>query len=81
LVDFLLNFHTKANPKSGGRFFKNPTSYLVKMKCYPWTYDDKVALMVISHTLYGQGMNHGLNITILQDCIDKCTETTGEQFS
>ena len=26
-------------------FFKNPTSYLVTMKCYPWAYEDKVALI------------------------------------
>ncbi len=26
-------------------FFKNPTSYLVTIKCYPWTYENKVALI------------------------------------
>ena len=26
-------------------FFKNPTSYLAIMKCYPWTFEDKVALI------------------------------------
>lgn len=44
-------------------FFKNPTSALVTMKCYPWTYWDKVALVGDSaHAVvpfYGQGMNAG----------------------
>lgn len=44
-------------------FFKNPTSTLVTMKCYPWTYEDKVALVGDSaHAIvpfYGQGMNAG----------------------
>lgn len=55
-------------------FFKNPTSYLVKMKCYPWTYEDKVALIGDSaHAIvpfYGQGMNAGFeDITILNEMI------------
>ncbi|MEX0291251.1 MAG: FAD-dependent oxidoreductase, partial [Flavobacteriaceae bacterium] len=44
-------------------FFTNPTSALVTMKCYPWTYWDKVALVGDSaHAVvpfYGQGMNAG----------------------
>ncbi len=44
-------------------FFKNPTSALVTMKCYPWTYWDKAALVGDSaHAVvpfYGQGMNAG----------------------
>ena len=44
-------------------FFKNPTSALVTMKCYPWTYWDKIALVGDSaHAIvpfYGQGMNAG----------------------
>lgn len=55
-------------------FFKNPTSYLVKMKCYPWTYKDKLALIGdAAHAIvpfYGQGMNAGFeDITILNDLI------------
>jgi len=44
-------------------FFKNPTSAMVTMKCYPWTYWDKIALVGDSaHAVvpfYGQGMNAG----------------------
>lgn len=44
-------------------FFKNPTSAMVTMKCYPWTYWNKVALVGDSaHAIvpfYGQGMNAG----------------------
>ncbi len=44
-------------------FFGNPTSTMVTMKCYPWTYWDKVVLVGDSaHAVvpfYGQGMNAG----------------------
>nr|WP_299074669.1 NAD(P)/FAD-dependent oxidoreductase [uncultured Allomuricauda sp.] len=44
-------------------FFKNPTSAMVTMKCYPWAYWNKVALVGDSaHAIvpfYGQGMNAG----------------------
>ncbi len=57
-------------------FFKNPTSYLAIMKCYPWTYEDKVALIGDSaHAIvpfYGHGMNAGFeDITILNEMIQK----------
>jgi kynurenine 3-monooxygenase len=57
-------------------FFKNPTSYLVTMKCFPWTYSDKVALIGDAcHAIvpfYGHGMNAGFeDITVLNEMIDK----------
>ena len=57
-------------------FFKNPTSYLVMMKCFPWTFKDKVALIGDSaHAIvpfYGHGMNAGFeDITILNEMISK----------
>ncbi len=57
-------------------FFKNPTSAMVTMKCYPWTYWNKVALVGDSaHAIvpfYGQGMNAGFeDISVLDDLIEK----------
>lgn len=57
-------------------FFKNPTSAMVTMKCYPWTYWDKVALVGDSaHAIvpfYGQGMNAGFeDIYVLNTIIKK----------
>lgn len=57
-------------------FFKNPTSAMVTMKCYPWTYWDKVALVGDSaHAVvpfYGQGMNAGFeDIYILNRILEK----------
>lgn len=57
-------------------FFKNPTSAMVTMKCYPWTYWDKVALVGDSaHAVvpfYGQGMNAGFeDIFVLDQIITK----------
>ena len=57
-------------------FFKNPTSALVTMKCYPWTYWDKVALIGdAAHAVvpfFGQGMNAGFeDIYVLNEFIHK----------
>ena len=57
-------------------FFKNPTSYLAIMKCYPWTYEDKVALIGDSaHAIvpfYGHGMNAGFeDITVLEQMMEE----------
>ena len=57
-------------------FFENPTSTLVTMKCFPWTFEDKVALIGDAcHAIvpfYGQGMNAGFeDITILYEMIQK----------
>lgn len=56
-------------------FKNNPTSALVTMKCYPWTYWDKIALVGDSaHAVvpfYGQGMNAGFeDISVLDDIIE-----------
>lgn len=57
-------------------FFNNPTSAMVTMKCYPWTYWNRVALVGDSaHAVvpfYGQGMNAGFeDISVLDDLINQ----------
>lgn len=56
-------------------FFKNPTSSMVTIKCYPWIYQDKVALIGdASHAVvpfYGQGMNAGFeDVKVLKDLLE-----------
>ncbi len=49
-------------------FRTNPVSSLVTVKCFPWTFDDKIALIGdAAHAIvpfYGQGMNCGF-----EDCV------------
>lgn len=79
LVDFFAEFFPDTGaviPDLVEDFFKNPTSYLVIMKCYPWTYEDKVAIIGdAAHAIvpfYGQGMNAGFeDITILSEMMAK----------
>jgi kynurenine 3-monooxygenase len=57
-------------------FMNNPTSSLVTVKCYPWTFDDKIALIGdAAHAIvpfYGQGMNCGFeDCVVLNSLIDK----------
>jgi kynurenine 3-monooxygenase len=63
-------------PKLAEDFFKNPTSTLVTMKCFPWAYEDKIALIGDAcHAIvpfYGQGMNAGFeDISILNEMIQR----------
>ncbi|NMH27258.1 FAD-dependent oxidoreductase [Flavobacterium silvaticum] len=63
-------------PNLTADFFRNPTSTLVTMKCYPWTFEDKVALIGDAcHAIvpfYGQGMNVGFeDITVLSGLMEK----------
>ncbi|TGD57414.1 FAD-dependent oxidoreductase [Flavobacterium humi] len=79
LVDFFAKYFPDTAaviPDLVEDFFKNPTSYLVMMKCFPWTFEDKVALIGDSaHAIvpfYGQGMNAGFeDITVLSEMIEK----------
>ena len=57
-------------------FATNPTSSLVTVRCYPWVYDQKIALLGdAAHAIvpfYGQGMNAGFeDCRILNNCIDE----------
>jgi kynurenine 3-monooxygenase len=57
-------------------FFNNPTSSLVTVKCFPWTVEDKLALIGdAAHAIvpfFGQGMNCGFeDCSVLNGLIDK----------
>ncbi len=79
LVEFFAKYFPDTKeviPDLVNDFFRNPTSYLAIMKCYPWTYEDKVALIGDSaHAIvpfYGHGMNAGFeDITVLNELIAK----------
>lgn len=62
-------------------FFNNPTSAMVTMKCYPWTYWNKVALVGDSaHAVvpfYGQGMNAGFEDIY---CLDRIISEQGDNW-
>ncbi|MBX3164166.1 MAG: FAD-dependent monooxygenase [Bacteroidetes bacterium] len=60
-------------------FFNNPTSSLVTVKCFPWTFDEKIALIGdAAHAIvpfYGQGMNCGFeDCVVLNNLIEKHNE-------
>lgn len=79
LVDFFAEYFPDTKeviPDLVEDFFKNPKSYLVMMKCFPWTHNDTVALIGDSaHAIvpfYGHGMNAGFeDITILNEMIER----------
>jgi kynurenine 3-monooxygenase len=64
----------------------NPTGLLVTVRCTPWHYDDKVALIGdAAHAVvpfYGQGINAGFeDCDVLMDCIDEHAPNWGRVFS
>lgn len=61
-------------PELETEFFANPTSSLVTVRCFPWTYSDEVLLLGdASHAMvpfYGQGMNSGFeDCTVLAELL------------
>jgi kynurenine 3-monooxygenase len=58
-------------------FFGRPEASMITIRCAPWTYQDKVALVGDSaHAMvpsYGQGANSGFeDCSVLADCIAGC---------
>jgi kynurenine 3-monooxygenase len=56
-------------------FFNNPTGSLVTIRCFPWIYQDRIALLGDScHAIvpfFGQGMNAAFeDCRVMSDCID-----------
>ncbi len=67
-------------------YFANPSASLVTVKCFPWTFDDKLALIGdAAHAIvpfYGQGMNCGFeDCVVLDELITKHDENWHEIFS
>ncbi len=66
-------------------FMNNPTSSLVTVKCFPWTFDNKIGLIGdAAHAIvpfYGQGMNCGFeDCVVLNELIEKHKENWNEIF-
>jgi len=66
-------------------FINNPTSSLVTVKCFPWTFDNKIALIGdAAHAIvpfYGQGMNCGFeDCVVLNDLMEKYGEDWNKVF-
>ena len=66
-------------------FFENPTGSLVTIKCFPWSYEDKVLLLGdAAHAVvpfYGQGMNAGFeDCTVLNELLEKYGSDTKGLF-
>jgi kynurenine 3-monooxygenase len=64
-------------------FIHNPTSSLVTVKCFPWTFDNKIALIGdAAHAIvpfYGQGMNCGFeDCVVLDELIQKYKDNWDE---
>jgi len=66
-------------------YFRNPTSSMVSVKCFPWAYKDKIALIGdAAHGVvpfYGQGMNAGFEDCVVLDRImDQYGDDWGQVF-
>jgi kynurenine 3-monooxygenase len=69
-------------PNLAEEFFSRPVNSMVTIKCSPWSYRDKAALIGdAAHTIYpsyGQGANAGF-----EDCavLDECMDRYGEDWT
>ncbi|MBS9524381.1 FAD-dependent monooxygenase [Litoribacter ruber] len=69
-------------PTLGEDFFKNPTSALITINCYPWVKNQCLLIGDASHAMvpfYGQGMNCGFeDCYVLDGLIEKYGTTSWE---
>jgi kynurenine 3-monooxygenase len=73
-------------PKLLEDFRTNPTGSLVTIRCAPWFYKDKVALVGdAAHAVvpfYGQGMNAAFeDCVVLNDCLEKFPDNRERAFA
>jgi kynurenine 3-monooxygenase len=65
-------------------FFRNPTSGLMTVSCYPWAADNTLLLGDAAHAIvpfYGQGMNSGFeDCTLLAEILDANPGTKWEDL-
>lgn len=67
-------------------FFHNPSASLVTVKCFPWSFEDKMLLLGdASHAIvpfYGQGMNCGFeDCTILNEIMEKYLSKPNDELA
>jgi kynurenine 3-monooxygenase len=72
-------------PNLVSEYFRNPTSSMVSVKCFPWSYKDKIALIGdAAHGVvpfYGQGMNAGFeDCVVLERIMDEYGDDWGHIF-
>lgn len=69
-------------PDLKNEFFKNPTSALINVECYPWVQGNSLLIGDASHAMvpfYGQGMNCGFeDCYILNELIEKLGTSSWE---
>lgn len=73
-------------PRLTEEFFDHPQTSMVTVRCSPWTYRDKVALVGdAAHAIvpsYGQGANSGFqDCSVLADCFDAAEGDWGAAFA
>src|SRR5438270_1519779 len=73
-------------PNLLGDFRNNPTGSLVTIRCAPWFYKDKVALVGdAAHAVvpfYGQGMNAAFeDCVVLDECLEKFSDNRERAFT
>ena len=67
-------------------FFRRPEASMITVRCFPWTFEDKVLLIGdAAHAIvpsYGQGANSGFeDCSVLADCIADCGDDWRQVFA